>query len=115
MKLDLLCTQKENDDETIVRVATSYWSDNRGIHTKRSLLFLRRRCKGYNQIEEDVSFGGAEVTIRSIKNILDVEDGIYAVSFKYTKDYWGEVDFEEYELIPVGEENEQQQQAGVVA
>ena len=64
-------------DRCVVRVKTSYWSDDRGAHTKRSLNVLRRQCEGYNILEEDCQDLSTEEVMRGITNLHDVEDGIY--------------------------------------
>lgn len=62
-----------------VRVKTTAWADKRGLHTKKSVTFLRRQCEGFNLLEEDFSTIGAENVLPRILNLGVVEDGIYEV------------------------------------
>lgn len=44
----------------VVKLTTTAWADKRGLHIKKSLTYLRRKCTGYNAIEEEVSATGAD-------------------------------------------------------
>ena len=68
-----------NVSRCTVRVKTTVWADKRGLHTKKSLTFLRRRCEGFNVLAEDASAIGAEEVLPRILNFGEVEDGIYEV------------------------------------
>ena len=101
---------------TFVRLSTSYWSDDRGIYTKKSLRYLRRKgAKGkkrtldykgipdsFNFIEEDVNCIGPKETLDLIRNLRDCDDGVYEVVFCSVSTDWetGYVDMYEYKLIP---------------
>ena len=52
-----------------VRVKTTTWADERGLHTKKSLTFLRRKCEGFNFLAEDASMIGAEDVLLRIVNL----------------------------------------------
>ncbi len=86
----------------VIRLLTSTWSDKKGLHLKRSLIFLRRKCIGYNVLEEESSDIGIDKVICSITNLDQCEDGIYEVithNIKY--DYeTGYADDWDYKLIP---------------
>ena len=91
----------EERDRCVVRLRTSSWSDKNGINTKRSLTFLRRKCKGYNMLEEDASMIGAEEVIPNIINLDACRDGVYeVVSCNESRDWeTGIVDDYDYKLI----------------
>lgn len=63
----------------VVRLKTTCWMDSKGIHEKRSLIFLRRKCVGYNIVQEDASSVGAEEVFTRIVNLDSSKDGVYEV------------------------------------
>ena len=85
----------------VVRVKTTVWSDKRGLHTKRSLTFLRRRCEGVNILEEDVGAIGAEEVTSRIPNLWEVKDGVYTlVTCNDRRDYeTGYIEDYDYKLV----------------
>ncbi len=92
----------------IVRLKTSYWSDKRGMHQKKSITFLQRKCKGYNFVEEDISNVGAEDVISQIINLNECNDGNYIITTVNEKRDWetGYVEEWEYKLVEFTEEKE---------
>lgn len=90
-----------NVSRCTVRVKTTVWADKRGLHTKKSLTFLRRQCEGLNVLEEGTIAIGAGEVLPRILNLGEVEDGIYEVvvcneSFDYET---GCVDDYDYRLV----------------
>ena len=90
-----------NVSRCTVRVKTTAWADKRGLHTKKSLTFLRRQCEGFNILAEDADAIGAEEVLPRIVNLGEVEDGIYEVvacneSYDYETGY---VDDYNYRLV----------------
>jgi hypothetical protein len=87
----------------VVRVKTTFWSDKRGIHTKKSLLYLRRQCTGFNLLEEDSGAMSAEEVLVRIVNLDEIEEGIYRViACNEHRDLeTGCIDDYDYQLIPV--------------
>lgn len=85
----------------VVKLTTTTWADKRGLHIKRSLTYLRRKCAGYNVIEEEIGAIGAEDTARTIINLDECEDGIYeAMVCNETHDWEsGHVDGYDIKLI----------------
>lgn len=61
----------------VVRLRTEYWHDNNGCYIKKSLKFLKRKCKGFNILYEDVSHVGFEDVFTKIVNIDECTDGVY--------------------------------------
>ena len=95
------CPVDVNVSRCTVRVKTTAWADERGLHTKKSLTFLRRRCEGFNVLAEDASAIGAEEVLLRILNLGEVEDGIYEVAVcNKSHDYeTGYVDDYDYRLV----------------
>jgi len=87
----------------VVRLTTTAWMDKRGVHLKKSLNFLKRKCKGFNILDEDCSLVGAGEVIPRIINIDSVEDGIYSVvTCNESKDFEsGYIDDYDYKLINI--------------
>ena len=81
MNIPMPVLKDENTNKCImVRVKTSYWHDKRGMYSKKSILFLRRKCRNvYNAIEEDCNCIGAEEAAKLIVNFNEVNDGIYYI------------------------------------
>ena len=92
---------KECDSRCTVRVRTTVWTDKRGLHTEKSLTFLRRQCEGFNALAEDASAIGVEEVLSRILNLGEVEDGIYEVVVcNESHDYeTGYVDDYDYRLV----------------
>ena len=90
-----------NVSRCTVRVKTTAWADKRGLHTKKSLTFLRRQCEGFNILAEDADAIGAEEVLPRIVNLGEVEDGIYeVVACNESHDYeTGYVDDYDYRLV----------------
>jgi len=63
----------------VVRLSTSYWSDARGIHVKKTLRYIQKKCSGYNILSEDCSNTGVEDVIGQIVNLDECEDGVFLV------------------------------------
>lgn len=79
---DLL--DKEPDKEPnkcIIRVQTSCYFNERGIHQKKSLYFLKKKSTGYGTclISEYAEQCGADELFNAINNLNVCKDGIYEV------------------------------------
>ena len=99
-----------NVSRCTVRVKTTAWADKRGLHTKKSLTFLRRQCEGFNVIAEDVIAIGAGEVLPRILNLGEVEDGIYEVVVcNESRDYeTGYVDDYDYRLVTANDKAHRQ-------
>lgn len=91
----------------VIKLTTTTWADKRGLHIKRSLTYLRRKCAGYNAIEEEIGAIGAKDAARTIINLDECGDGIYeAVVCNETLDWEsGYVDGYDIKLIPFASAN----------
>lgn len=106
-KNNLFSENKDTAQENIcvVKLTTACWkdTDSRGVHLNKSLNFLRRRCKGYNILEDDCYNLGDEEVISRIINLGEVEDGVYQVVICNEQEDWetGHVDSYDYKLVAI--------------
>lgn len=92
---------KEPENICIVRVTTDYWSDSKGLYSKKSIKFLKRKCKGWNILQEDCSAIGADEVFLRIENLYDVEDGVYEVITTNAQRDWESGYIEDYDYCLV--------------
>lgn len=85
----------------VVRLSTNTWADKKGIHTKRSLTYLKRKCVGHNILDDARNNVGAKNTLGRITNLDECADGVYVVNVCNVRHDFesGHVDYLEYELI----------------
>jgi len=90
----------------VVRLTTSYWKSNRGVHVRKDVMFLKRQSQGLNILEEDCGCVGAEEVIPRIINLYDQEDGVYQVVICNEQEDWetGCVEQYDYKLVALPEE-----------
>lgn len=91
-----------------IRLTTSYWSDKRGLHVKRSLIPLRRKSSGLQLLKEDAGMIGTADTVLRIVNLNECKDGVYRVTLcNEHRDYeTGCIEDYDYRLVPVTESPE---------
>jgi hypothetical protein len=96
-----LIKEDEVDNAVYARLRTSYWSDRSGVYKKMSLVFLRRKCKGVNVVEEDVNDIGSDEVFPRIINLNDCDDGIYRIIMIDVRRDWesGYIEDWNYKLI----------------
>jgi hypothetical protein len=84
------------------------WSDKTGLYVKRNIVFLRRKCKGNNFLEEDLDEVGVYEVLPRIVNLQEVDDGIYCVETCNERKDWldGHVNDYDYKLVPYWETKE---------
>lgn len=82
----------------VVRLSTGWWCDNRGLHMRKDITFLQRRCAGFNILAEDLSAVGAEETAQRIVNLDLCEDGVYVVNTCNEQRDWEAGYIDEYDL-----------------
>src|SRR3990167_817244 len=94
------------DSETytlsVIRLGTSIWSDNRGLHCKRSLQWMKRLSTGFHLLQEELNCMGANEVFERIVNVDSCPDGLYVISPCHEHhDYEsGLIDDNDYQLIP---------------
>lgn len=66
----------------IVRLTTTYYSDKRGLHVKKSIRYLKRKSVGFNVLKQEIEAAGEEEAALNITNLWSAKDGIYEVKFK---------------------------------
>jgi len=93
--------EKEEENICIVKLVTTAWVNNRGLHFKKSLIYLKRRCKGFNFLEEDSSYLDDIELVKKIINFNDVKDGIYEIISINESTDWetGYIDDYDYKLV----------------
>ena len=98
---------EKEQSRCILRLRTTTWADAKGRHIKRSLVFLRRQCVGFNGLAEDAGAIGAESVVGRITNLAECKDGIYeAVVCNVSRDWeTGHVDDWDYKLVPISTPN----------
>lgn len=85
----------------MVRLSTSYWKDGRGCHMKRSLLILRRNCRGdgCGFLTEDIDCVGAAESMQRITNLMTAPDGIYLLNICNERRDWETGLIDDYDFI----------------
>ena len=99
----MLPPSTEPAPRTVVRLATSYWGDRRGVHQRRSITYLRRLSRGeVHLVEEYADNAGAEDALRAFTNLHKCADGVYEVHMtNVLRDYeTGYIDDYDLELVP---------------
>jgi len=96
--------ESKDAPKTIVRVKSSSWHDNKGVHFRRDMNILRRKSN-CDYVIEDCSMIGAEEVIPRIINFHKVEDGVYELIFCNESRDWetGYVDDHDYKLVELNE------------
>lgn len=100
--MNLSIEAKKSESREVVRLSTSRWSDKRGIHSRRSLLFMRRKSAGYQLLEEDARMLGEDEVVSNIINLDECGDGLYIVTTCNEHTDWesGILEDYDYKLIP---------------
>ena len=94
---------KEEKPVCVVRLITTYWHNSTGVFQKKTLRFLRRKCKGFNVLEEDCSIINASEVVTRIRNLDECKDGIYQVITCNEYSSWETphiIEDYDYKLIP---------------
>ncbi len=100
---DFAILKSENPCKVFIRLKTSYYRTSRGLSIRRDLNFLKRKCIGFNFVDEDVGMIGADETIQRIINLSGAKDGIYQVITCNESRDWetGYLDDYDFKLIPI--------------
>ncbi|MBK1732898.1 hypothetical protein CKO41_14145 [Thiococcus pfennigii] len=96
----------QSPNRIVIRLRTAAWHDQKGLHMRRDMLFLRRRCAGFNWLEEEADVAGADDPIRRIINLHQCQDGIYQVlpCHEHRDFETGHIEHWDYRLVPFEEE-----------
>lgn len=86
--LDTEETTTDEKPRVFVRIRTSCWKNREGIHFKKSMRFLQRKCVGHNFILEECQSFGAHDFLPMITNFHDVADGVYEVVINRISKDW---------------------------
>ncbi len=102
MKISISKEREDKENQTIVRVVTTAWHNNKGLHTKRSLNLLKRKSFGFDILQEECIQLGAEDAAKNISNLHKVADGTYElIACNISRDYEsGYIDDWNLMLIP---------------
>ena len=87
----------------IVRLSRTAWHNENGVHYKTSLTYLKRKCVGYNILDDSAHMAGA-IESEPI-NMHELADGIYSVVMaNISRDYEsGMIDGYDLALAPYEE------------
>lgn len=61
----------------VVRLSRTAWNNENGVHYKTSLTYLKRKCVGYNILDDEANMAGALES--EPVNLHELADGIYSV------------------------------------
>ena len=89
----------------VVRLSTTYFKRGSACVLSKDLFCLRRKCEGYNLLEEHVGDVGVEEVLSCIVNLNTAEDGIYElimINESYDRES-GWLDSWDYELVKYNE------------
>lgn len=88
--------EKEQPPRVVIAIQTSCWIDERGLHFRRDIRFLKRQSQGFNFLREDAYMVGAEDTLKAITNFATTPDGVYEV-----RPDGNDPEISAYKLVPV--------------
>lgn len=103
MIIDDILDEQELPVRCVFRLQTSYWKDQRGIHMRKSLTFMRRRSNTDNPIIlEDADMVGADEVWPRLTNLDSLKDGLYVIQTCNERRDWesGLIEDYDYRLVP---------------
>lgn len=89
--------KKNNRSRVIVKLSRSCYRDNRGIHQKLSLNYLKRKCENFNFLDEDAVMVNTSEVFDRIINLNECEDGVYEVEMVNVYKDWETNYVEDYD------------------
>lgn len=103
--IDMIKLENPADQEVhrvVVKLVTTSWHDDRGIHIRRDLNWVKRKSCGNQFLDEDCSMVGADQVWPRIVNLNECKDGIYEVNLCNVQTDWetGHADSYDYRLTP---------------
>lgn len=84
----------EIQNQTVVRVRTSYFQNKSGYHFQKTLRKMKKLSRGEDIFEADCKNFGIEQILPLIRNLHSCEDGLYLLVFHGDEVSW------DYSLIP---------------
>ena len=92
-----------NESLCVVRLSRTAWHNENGVHYKTSLTYLKRKCVGYNILDDMAHMAGA-IESEPI-NMHELADGLYSVVMtNVSRDYEsGMIDGYDLKLEPYEE------------
>lgn len=102
--IDAMDSGMTEKSESIFRLQTSCWHDQRSLHVKRSLTRLKRLSSGdYEHILDEAVNIGAYDAVEMITNLSECKDGVYKAVVIDEQTDWetGFVEDWRYKLVPV--------------
>lgn len=102
--MDTVDSEMTKKNESIFRLQTSCWHDQRSLHVKKSLTRLKRLSPGdYEHILDEAVNIGAYDAIEMITNLSECKDGIYKAVVIDEQIDWetGFVEDWRYKLVPM--------------
>lgn len=93
-------------DKCVVRLRTTAYSNKKGVYLTKNLTYLKRKCVGFNILEEDVYDLPTTELIEHIVNFNTTGDGVYEVVMCNIITCWetGAMDGWDYMLVPYKED-----------
>lgn len=93
---------REQSPRCVVRLRTSQWRDERGLHMRQDLTYLKRECGGDNILDRDSRDIGLGEVLDNIVNLPGLADGLYSVGVCNASTDWetGYVEDYQYRLTP---------------
>lgn len=98
----------------VVKLVTSSWNDNRGLHIRRDLIPVKRKSIGHSCLEEDCKMIGSDEVWPRIINLNECKDGVYQVVLcnEHCDYESGDIEDYDYKLIPFKESTQPTTVAG---
>lgn len=96
------CDPSTLKNRTVVRLITTAWKDKRGIHFKKELRFLFKKCSGEPWIINDINNIGAMEVFEMFTNLSECRDGVYEIVTVNKHRDWesGTIDDYDFALVP---------------
>lgn len=98
--------KKKNQTGNVYKVSTCCYSSNRGIHSRKDIVFLSRKSKSkHNLLVEEADACDPTWAFSKITNLNDLPDGIYSLeTCNEHRDFeTGYIDDYDFKLVPYEE------------
>ena len=90
----------------VIKLVTSSWNDNRGLHIRRDIIPVKRKSIGHQVLEQDCKMIGPDEVWPRIINLKECKDGVYELILCNEHRDWetGSVEEYDYKLIAFTED-----------